>query len=350
MIDFDKNFVIPKLDSKNKETFVNPLGTEGHPDPCIVWCENDKCYYGISTTGQPSLWGDDRIIMHRAEKFCDLFTCSESKVIYQSNAKDETFGYLWAPELHFIDGKWYIYTSCQMSDENTVKHVIVLEAKTDSPFDGFKFLGHINRNVFAIDPSVYVDEETGEMYICCSEVVPDVGQVLTIQQMKSPSEPCGERAIIAKAELAFELVPPYIGSRSIVEGGYFIKSPDGRLFIAYSANGCWSDDYAMGLLEYKGGDMVSADSWEKSPWPIVKKSGGNYGPGHATFFYSPDKTELWICCHCMEKSNPGVEPIKRLCHTQRVFFDKTGFPHIGDLVPQKIPYPVPSNLKKGETV
>ena len=43
MIDFDKNFVIPKLDSKNKEIFVNPLGTEGHPDPCIVWCENDKC-------------------------------------------------------------------------------------------------------------------------------------------------------------------------------------------------------------------------------------------------------------------------------------------------------------------
>lgn len=344
MLIFDENFEIPKTCNEGKNTFVNPLGSEGHPDPCIVWCEKDRCYYGISTSGQPSLWGDDRIIMHKAENFCDLFVNSESKVIYKADAKDETFGYLWAPELHYIDGKWYIYTSCQMSDENTVKHVIVLEAKNDSPFDGFNFLGHINRNVFSIDPSVYVDEETGKMYICCSEVVPDVGQVLTIQEMKSPSEPIGERVIIAKAELGFELVPPYVGRRSMVEGGYFIKSPNGRLFIAYSANGCWSDDYAVGILEYKGGNMISADSWEKFPEPLVKKSGGNFGPGHATFFYSPDKTELWICHHCVAESNPSVQPIKRPCHCQRVYFDKTGFPHIGDLVPQNTPYPVPSNI------
>ncbi len=321
--------------------FVNPLGNDGHPDPCIVYCEKDKCYYGISTTGQP-LWGDDRIVMHKAERFEDLFVNSESKVIYQSDANDETFGYLWAPELHYLNGKWYIYTSCQMSDENQIKHIIVLEAKMDSPFDGFRFLAHINRDVFAIDPSVYADDESGKMYICCSEVVENVGQVLTIQEMKSPSEPCGERTEIARAELGWELVSPYDGARSIAEGGYFIKSPGGRLFIVYSANGCWSDDYVLGLLEYKGGNMTDASSWEKHPYPFVKKSGGNYGPGHATFFYSPDKTELWICHHCLEKSNPTAEPMKRLCHCQRVYFDETGFPFVGDLISPGTPYPVPS--------
>lgn len=39
MIEYDKNFVIPKADIKEKNTFVNPLGTDGRPDPCIVWCE-----------------------------------------------------------------------------------------------------------------------------------------------------------------------------------------------------------------------------------------------------------------------------------------------------------------------
>ena len=270
MIILNEKFAIPKEKTEGK-TFTNPLGTEGHPDPCIVWCENEKCYYGISTTGNP-LWGDDRIIMHRAENFEDVFVRSESRVIYQSNAEDETFGFLWAPELHFIDGKWYIYTSCQMSDENQIKHVIVLEQKTDYLFDGFKFKGHINRDVFSIDPSVYKDENSGKLYICCSEVVKGCGQVLTIQEMKSPSETVGERVIIAKAELPWELVPPYVGERSIAEGGYFVKSPNGRLFILYSANGCWSDDYVIGLLDYKGGDMVCADSWEKYPHPIVKKS------------------------------------------------------------------------------
>ena len=341
MISLNENFVIPKAVTDGKRTFTNPKGCDGHPDPCIVWCENDKCYYGISTTGEP-LWGDDRIIMHRAENFEDLFVNDESKVIYQSDPKDETYGYLWAPELHFVDGKWYIYTSCQMSEENTVKHVIVLEAKTDSPFDGFIFKAHINRDVFAIDPSVYKDDKSGKMYICCSEVVKGQGQVLTMQEMKSPSEPVGERVIIAKADLPWELVHPYVGERAIVEGGYFVKSPNGRLFILYSANGCWSDEYAVGLLEYKGGDMVNAASWEKYPCPVVKKSDSVFGPGHATFFYSPDGHELWICHHCVEKSNPSVEPIKRHCHCQRVYFDETGFPHVGDLVSKNTPYPIPS--------
>ena len=341
MITLNENFIIPEVQTEGKQTFTNPLGCDGHPDPCIVWCENEGCYYGISTTGDP-LWGDDRIIMHRAENFEDMFVNSESRVIYQSNADDETFGFLWAPELHCIDGRWYIYTSCQMSDENTIKHVIVLEQKTDCLFDGFKFKGHINRDVFSIDPSVYKDEKSGKLYICCSEVVKGSGQVLTIQEMKSPSETVGERVIIAKADLPWELVPPYVGERSIAEGGYFVKSPGGRLFIMYSANGCWSDDYVIGLLEYKGGDMVNADSWEKYPLPLVKKSDEVFGPGHATFFYSPDKTELWICHHCVEKTNPSVEPIKRPCHCQRVYFDETGFPHIGDLVAENTPYAVPS--------
>ena len=338
MITLNEKFTIPEVKSCDK-TFTNPLGNEGHPDPCIVWCENEGCYYGISTTGDP-LWGDDRIIMHRAENFEDMFVNSESRVIYQSNADDETFGFLWAPELHFIDGKWYIYTSCQMSDENRVKHVIVLEQKTDCLFDGFKFKAHINRDVFSIDPSVYHDKEKNEIYICCSEVV-DGAQVLTIQKMKSAYEPVGERVIIARPELPWETVAPEINM--IVEGGYFIKSPCGRLFIMYSANGCWNDDYAIGVLEYKGGDIISKEAWEKYPLPVVKKSNGVYGPGHATFFYSPDKTELWICHHCVEKSNPSIQPIKRPCHCQRVYFDETGFPHVGELVPDNMPYPVPSN-------
>ena len=131
--------------------------------------------------------------------------------------------------------------------------------------------------------------------------------------------------ILTRAELPWELVPPYTDERSIVEGGYFVKSPNGRLFIFYSANGCWSDDYAIGLLEYKGGEVVNADSWEKYLYPVVKKSNGIFGPGHATFFYSPDKTELWICHHCVEKSNPSAEPIKRPCRVQRPFSGRFDF-------------------------
>lgn len=342
MIKLNETFSVPDIGTIGKQFFVNPMGEEGHPDPCIVYCQKEKCYYGISTTGEP-LWGDDRLIIHRSAKFEDLFVKSESRVAYQSNEKDDTYGYLWAPELHYIKGKWYIYTSCQNGPDDILKHVIVLEAKTDSPFDGFKICGHINRDVFAIDPSVYQDTEEDRLYLCCSPVIDGV-QMLAVQELKAPAEPMGEMAIIAKPELAWELIPPYCGSNAIVEGGYFVKSPNGRLYILYSANGCWSDDYVIGLLEYKGGNLASEDAWEKYPQPLVKKSNGNFGPGHATFFYSPDKSELWICHHCLEESNPKVEPMKRRCHCQRVFFDQTGFPHVGDLISCDTPYPVPSGV------
>lgn len=334
MIAIDENFVVPDINEVGKSTFVNPLGDDGHPDPCIVYCESEKCYYGISTTGYP-LWGNDSLTIHRADNFGDMFTKSESKVVYKSNDEDDTYGYLWAPELHYIKEKWYIYTSCQNGPEDRIKHIIVLEAKTDSPFDGFKLCGHINRDVYAIDPSVYVDTVNDKLYLCCSPVIDEI-QAIAVQELKSPAEPVGEMVVIAKPELPWEFV-----QNPIVEGGYFIKSPNGRIFIVYSANGCWSDDYALGILEYKGGDFVSAESWEKYPNPIVVKSNGNFGPGHATFFNSPDKSELWICHHCLETSNPELKPMKRRCHCQRVFFDKTGFPHIGDLLPCDFHYPVP---------
>lgn len=338
---FEKSQVVSEL--KEKKTFVNPLGNEPHPDPCIVYCEKERCYYGISTTGSP-LWGDDTLIIHRAVNFEDMFSKSERRIAYKSNADDDTYGYLWAPELHLINGKWYIYTSCENSPEDNEKHIIVLEAKTDSPFDGFKICGHVNRDVFAIDPSVYCDEESGRMYLCSSAVV-DGKQVLAIQELKSPAEPVGKMEIIARAELDFELVPPYAGKNTIVEGGYFVKSPNGRLFILYSANGCWSDDYAVGLLEYKGGDMVNETSWEKYPEPVFKKGNGVFGTGHATFFYSPDKTELWITCHALKDTNPSNEPMERFCHCQRVYFDETGFVHIGEPIPENMPYFVPSDKK-----
>ena len=279
--------------------------------------------------------------MHRAKKLSDMFSNSESRIIYTANDEEKTYGFLWAPELHFIDGKWYIYTSThQTAEHRNFKHVICLKAKTDDPFDGFVLGGHINPEVYAIDPTIYQDKKNGKLYICFS-LVPCDGrwrQVLAIQEMKSPTEPIGEYTVIAEAKYDWELVriPP------INEGAYFVEK-DGRLFIVYSGNGCWNNEYVLGILEYTGGDILSADSWVKDDVPLFEQGNGNYGPGHATFFYSPDRTELWICHHCLHEFNEKVEPMFRHCHCQKVFFDETGFPHLnGSPLPQNVRYAPPA--------
>ena len=133
------------------------------------------------------------------------------------------------------------------------------------------------------------------------------------------------KAVIARPTLPWEMVPPYDKDEKIVEGAFFVKK-ENRLFIVYSANGCWSDDYCLGVLEYKGGEVCSPDSWIKNSNPLFVKGNGIYGPGHASFFESPDGSELWCAYHCLLHSNPESKEMIRHTCIQKVDFDETGYP------------------------
>ncbi len=313
--------------------FVNPLAKDmTTPDPCIVFNPKDGYYYGIHTA-------DKSLRMYRSKTVADMFCRSESRIIYQASDADGTYGYLWAPEIHIIDGVWYIYTSTHEKDTKNFKHVICLRAKGEDPFMGFELAAHINPDLYAIDPTVYQNKASGELYICFSAVL-DNCQRLCIQRLLSPTEPVGNYSVISSPTYPWELIYPYdLATEPINEGAYFIEN-DGRLFIVYSANGCWSNDYVFGILEFKGGDILSPDSWEKSPRPFMTKGNGLFGPGHATFFYSPDGKELYMCYHCLDRENPECVEIPRHAHVQRVLFDDTGAPH------SPIPVPVGVTLRE----
>lgn len=321
-------------------TFRNPIAPFDSPDPFITYDEESGYYYSLFTRG-------DRLELFRSRHAARVITDGDSKVIYTpGKEKDGVWGNIWAPEMHKgSDGFWYIYTSTRMRKEPSAKCLFIVKAKTSDPFGEWEFVCKPTPNVFSIDPTIYTDED-GVQYMCCSRVEDGVGQVLDIIKMKSPSEFSDEAATIAKAELDWELVPPYIGKWSIVEGAFFVKNK-GRLFIIYSANGCWSDHYALGVLEHKGGSLCKAENWVKHPSPLFVYGNGVYGPGHASFFYSPDKTELWCAYHAMKKHNPTVTltdatVADRFMNIQKVDFDETGYPVMTSPVGYETDLPYPS--------
>lgn len=324
--------------TENESGYKNPLSSElDTPDPCIVYNENDGYYYGIHT-------GHTKLTMHRARCLRDMFSASESSVIYEPRDEDGTYGFFWAPEIHIINGVWYIYTSTHEKDTKGHKHVIVLKAKSEQPLDGFELFGHINPELLAIDPTIYQDKKHGKLYLCSSAVI-GRKQKLIIQQLSDPATPVGEWQVIAEPVYDWEMLYPYDDTwGQINEGAYFIESKD-RLFIVYSGNGCWSDDYVMGILEFVGDDILSPDSWKKYEKPFMTKGNGNFGPGHATFFKSPDGSELWICHHCLHESNPEFVQMHRHCHVQKVFFDESGFPHADMPLPGNKYFEEPSGTK-----
>src|SRR5699024_7492280 len=83
---------------------------------------------------------------------------------------------------------------------------------------------------------------------------------------------------------------------NVNEGPQFLANGN-KIFIVFSASGCLTDYYALGLLTFTGTDnLLDASAWKKSDEPIFKQSDKNkvYAPGHNSFFKSPDGKEDWI--------------------------------------------------------
>ena len=151
--------------------------------------------------------------------------------------------------------------------------------------------------------------------------------------------------MIAKAELEWELIEPYTGEAAILEGGFFLEN-NGRLFLIYSANGWKTQHYALGVLELVGDDICDPDSWIKHPEPLLVYGNGVYGPGHASFFRSPDGSEVWCAYHAMQEPNEALVWVPRLVNVQKVEFDSTGYPVMGQPVGSETPIAPPSGEEK----
>ena len=287
------------------------------PDPFVCYDNATDYYYGLSTQ-------NGYIELHRSKLLSELFTGPDRTIVY--SAGNEVVGSIWAPEMYFLDGLWYIYTSGQLTFEDGTKHLFVLESESADPFDGFHFKSFPDNSIFAIDPTVYVDPADGRMYICFSQVI-DGCQWLSIAPLTSPWE-MGESVPISDPH---DYLWESLTDGPLNEGPFFVSSGS-RLFIIYSANGCYSDTYRLGAIEYNGGDPLSKDSWIKYSEPIfvLNKDDNVFAPGHASFFYSPDHTELWIAYHCYYSRNTGAKRRMRVCHVQKVGFDEDGFPAFGD--------------------
>ncbi len=287
------------------------------PDPFICYDPVTDYYYGLCTQNA-------YVELHRARLLSELYTGPESQTVYY--AGNEVIGSIWAPEMYFYGDHWYIYTSGQLSVEDGTKHLFVLESETADPFEGFHFKAFLNNDLFGIDPTVYIDHATDRMYLCFSEVI-DGCQWLSIAPLTYPWEMGKSVPISDPHDYLWESLT----DGPLNEGPFFVTSGK-RLFIIYSANGCYSDTYRLGVLEYNGGDPLSKDSWIKSRDPVfvLNKDENVFAPGHASFFYSPDHTELWIAYHCYYTRNYGAKRRMRVCHVQKVGFDENGYPDFGD--------------------
>lgn len=148
----------------------------------------------------------------------------------------------------------------------------------------------------------------------------------------SGTDPLGPYTVLQSLFIA-PMTNPY--TDGAVNEGSFALQRNGRTFLTYSASHCNGPNYKLGMLEYRGGDPLSAGSWSKFANPIFQRNdaAGVYGPGHHSFFSAPDGTETWIAYHANSSAGQGCGTT-RSTRVQKISWNADGTPNLGTEVRQ----------------
>jgi GH43 family beta-xylosidase len=329
--------LLATLPTLAQRTFTNPLKSSG-PDPWVL--RHKGWYYYMNTTGRDlTLW--------RTRNMADLAT-AENKVIFTPPPGKPYSKELWAPEVHFLQGRWYVYFAAD-SLNNLTHRIWVIENDNPDPFQGeWTLKGKLADpgDHWAIDLTVL--EHRGKLYAAWSGWAgrENGRQDIYLARLKNPWTMRGDRVMIAKPENEWEShgKTPEAWHKTepklilVNEGPEFLKN-NKQLFIAYSANACWLD-YCLGLLTHTGGSLMNPKNWRKSPQPVFTQSPENnvWGPGHGGFF-ADEKGQNWMIYHANPGENDGCGN-KRAPHIQPFSWSADGSPNFGRPIPKQ-PTPAP---------
>ncbi|HLK99728.1 MAG TPA: family 43 glycosylhydrolase [Myxococcaceae bacterium] len=297
------------------QTFYNPIVSAGQ-DPSIA--QYNGYYYLTQSTGIA-------IEVTKSRTLTGLASGTKVTVWTRPSTTGPLCCNVWAPELLFLNGRFYIYFTAD--DGNNDNHrMYVLESTTQDPQGSYVYKGKITppTDRWGIDGTV-LQLGTSLYYLWSGwDGFTNVQQNIYIAPMSNPYTVSGERVLISSPMNRWERVggPPYVN-----EGPQVLRR-NGKVFIVYSASGSWTNDYCLGMLTAaETANLLAPSSWTKSAGCVFAKTATAYGPGHNTFVTSPDGTQDWHVYHANPISGGGWDG--RNLRAQRFTWNLDGSPNFG---------------------
>ncbi len=309
----------------------------------------------VKTTFQNPVWdgadpwmvkqGDDYIYCYSANNGISVSRSKymtkrgEKHQIWKAPASGWNSNCVWAPEIHFIDGHWYVYYAAGVSGPPFIhQRTGVLRSVNDNVYSEYEDMGMLNtgddpddisKNIWAIDMTVF--EHNGKLYAVWSGWLEQVDtdatqQHLFIQEMENPYTLKGKRVLLSSPGESWETGGPL----NLNEGPEVLKHAD-QVFIVYSCRESWLKEYRQGMLQLNNpsGDPLNPDNWTKTG-PVFEGNETVYGVGHVSFVKSPDDSEDWIVYHSKKDTEPGWNRDVRM---QMFKWNADGIPDFGEAVP-----------------
>lgn len=341
-----ENVSVDKLDGKGSYEIEGTVYLKEYPKPFIeqradpyLYKHRDGYYY---FTGSYPLY--DRIVLRRAKSIEELPE-AEEVTVWKKHENGIMSEHIWAPEIHYIDGKWYIHFAAGDRDDVWAIRPYVLENESPNPLEGeWIEKGQINTSFqsFSLDATTF--EHRGVRYLVWAQKVDnDTVSNLYISKMSSPWTLEGEQVLLSTPEYAWEQEGFYVN-----EGPAFINR-NGKVFIAYSASAT-DDRYAMGLLTAdENSNLLDPTSWTKSEVPVMETSEetGEYGPGHNSFSVDEEGNDLLVY-HARPYKEIVGNPLydhNRHARIQPLLWKKDGTPYFG-----KPGYQINDTSKKAKAI
>lgn len=295
-------------------------------DPYVYRHTDDNYYF---TASVPSY---DKIVLRRAKDLWGLKE-SEERVVWKRHLKGKMSWHIWAPELHYLQGKWYIYFAAGRRGNVWKIRPYILECLGDNPMrDEWVERGKIKRSqddiysfkAFSLDSTVF--EQGGQLYYVWAEKVSVGIQIsnLYIARMKSPTELATAQVLLTTPDYDWERREIWVN-----EGPAVIKK-NGRIFLTYSASATGAC-YCMGMLSIdENGDVLDPRQWKKERYPVLESDSerGIYGPGHNSFTTLEDGTDVCVYHarpYAEIKGDPLYDP-NRHAMLMKVEWDEKGYP------------------------
>lgn len=303
---------------------VNPVAKQ-RSDPHVTR-EADGYYYFTATVPEY-----DRIELRRARSLSGI-GAAPAKVIWRKHASGPMSASIWAPELHRIDGKWYLYFSAARADAPFDVRLYVLENAAANPLEG-KWVerGQLKTGweSFALDATTFALK--GQRYLAWAQRPASSSKHMTavyIARMDTPLSIQGPAVLLTTPEHAWEKVKFDVNEAP----AFLVKN--GRVFMTYSASAT-DANYAMGLLAAKdSANLLDASSWTKSRAPVFASSAATsqYGPGHNSFTTSADGKTSILVYHARDYRDIEGDPLRdpnRHTRAQAIHWKQDGTPDFG---------------------
>ena len=268
------------MDSEKTITYNKPW-IEQRADPYIILSEDGWYYF---TASVPTY---DKIVLRRARTLGEL-PFVEEKTIWTAHKSGPMSFHVWAPELHYLFGRWYIYFAASQREDIWALRPYILECAGENPYEGpwvergiperapddaFSF------NDFSLDGTVF--ENHGRWYYVWAEKV-NIGKKISnlyIAEMESATKLKTAQVLLTTPDYDWERVGFWVN-----EGPGVIKHKD-KIYLTFSARES-GVCYCVGLMSISTeADLLNPHAWKKYRYPVLQsdETYGIYGPGHNSF-------------------------------------------------------------------